>query len=58
MWHTMEKRDVLDKLNTNEITRFIRDEVKILKEKYGANKLKDNLKRVYLSGLLNSLTIL
>lgn len=44
MWHTLEKRDVLNKLNTNEVSGLLDNEVLERKVKYGENKLKDKPK--------------
>ena len=44
MWQTLEKNDVLRRLNTKEIEGLTEEEVKIRQAKYGKNKLKDKKK--------------
>ena len=44
MWQTLEKNDVIRRLNTKEREGLTEEEVKIRQEKYGKNKLKDKKK--------------
>ena len=44
MWQTLEKNDVIRRLNTKEREGLTEEEVKIRQEKYGENKLKDKKK--------------
>ena len=44
MWQTLDKNDVIRRLNTNEKEGLNEKEVNIRKEKYGKNKLKDKKK--------------
>ena len=44
MWHTLEKKEVLYKLDTNEITGLREKTANSRKQKYGINKLKDKPK--------------
>lgn len=44
MWQTLEKNDVIRRLNTKEIEGLTEEEVKIRQAKYGKNKLKDKKK--------------
>ena len=44
MWQTLEKNDVLRRLNTKEREGLTEEEVKIRQAKYGKNKLKDKKK--------------
>lgn len=44
MWQTLEKNDVIRRLNTKEREGLTEEEVKIRQAKYGKNKLKDKKK--------------
>ena len=44
MWQTLEKNDVIRRLNTKERDGLTEEEVKIRQAKYGKNKLKDKKK--------------
>ena len=44
MWQTLDKNDVIRRLNTNEKEGLNEKEENIRKEKYGKNKLKDKKK--------------
>ena len=44
MWQTLEKNDVIRRLNTKEREGLTEEEVKIRQTKYGKNKLKDKKK--------------
>jgi len=44
MWQTLEKNDVIRRLNTKEREGLTEEEVKIRQSKYGKNKLKDKKK--------------
>ena len=44
MWQTLEKNDVIRRLNTKEREGLTEEEVKVRQAKYGKNKLKDKKK--------------
>ena len=44
MWYTLKKEEVLKKLNTDENFGLKEEQVKVLKQKYGKNKLDDSKK--------------
>jgi len=44
MWQTLEKNDIIRRLNTKEREGLTEEEVKIRQAKYGKNKLKDKKK--------------
>ena len=46
MWYILKKEEVLKKLNTDENFGLKEEQVKVLQQKYGKNKLDDSKKEI------------
>ena len=53
MWQTLEKNDVIRRLNTKEREGLTEEEVKIRQAKYGKTKLKDKKKESIIIKFIN-----